>query len=242
MKISIITVCYNAVSKIEKTILSVLNQTYANVEYIVVDGDSHDGTFDIIRKYENRISKLIHEPDNGLYDALNKGVRVSTGEWIGILNCGDYFCSNDTIDKMFMEPIPSNIGVIYGNCFEVDKKIRIHKKFCPPFEKSAFPPDYRHGASFVRKNIHMNYLYAVDELSKYGYALDYHQIYRMYKGHTSFFYKNVDVIEYEKEGISNNPWKNKYLRALIENDGKKTFYFYYRLFYFYLRALKNKIA
>lgn len=242
MKITIITACYNAEQTIESTLLSVLNQTYDDIEYIVIDGNSKDGTVDIIKKYEKRISKWVSEPDKGLYDALNKGVRMATGEWIGILNCGDLFCSTDTINNMFSTLIPADAGVVYGNCYEVDNGKRNYKKFREPLVSSPLPPDYRHGASFVRKDIHQKFLYATAESSKYGYALDYLQIYRMHKAGVTFHYLDVDVIDYEKVGISDNPWHNKYLRSLIINDGKKNIPFYITFITFVLKAIKNKLV
>ena len=101
-KVSIITVVRNAVDTIETTIKSVLNQTYGNIEYIVIDGESTDGTLEIINKYRDQISIIVSEKDNGLYDALNKGVRLSTGDWIGILNSGDVFTANDVIANIFL--------------------------------------------------------------------------------------------------------------------------------------------
>ena len=80
--ISVVTVSYNAVLTIEQTILSVINQTYPHIEYIIIDGGSTDGTVDIIKKYANRIAYWVSEPDKGIYDAMNKGVVVATGEWI----------------------------------------------------------------------------------------------------------------------------------------------------------------
>lgn len=86
---SVITVCYNAVNVLESTINSILLQNYKNIEYIIIDGGSSDGTLDIIRKYEDRIHYWISEPDNGIYDAMNKGIRLAGGRWINFMNAGD---------------------------------------------------------------------------------------------------------------------------------------------------------
>ena len=98
MKISIITVCFNANKTIEQTIISVLSQTYHNIEYIIIDGGSVDGTIGIIKKYSSKIDKIISEKDNGMYDALNKGIIHATGDIIGILNSDDYFCNNNIVN------------------------------------------------------------------------------------------------------------------------------------------------
>ena len=100
MKISLITVVYNRAATIERTILSVLDQSYADVEYIVVDGASTDGTLDVIRKYENRISRIISEKDNGVYDAINKGIKTATGTLIGILHADDRFAHKDVLSQI----------------------------------------------------------------------------------------------------------------------------------------------
>ena len=88
--ISVITVSYNAVSTIEDTILSVINQTYPNIEYIIIDGGSADGTVDIIEKYVDRISYWVSEPDKGIYDAMNKGLKVANGDWAIFMGSDDY--------------------------------------------------------------------------------------------------------------------------------------------------------
>lgn len=97
--ISVVTVSYNAVSTIEQTILSVINQTYPHIEYIIIDGGSTDGTVDIIKKYADKIAYWVSEPDKGIYDAMNKGIKVATGEWINFMNSGDCLYRNDTIEK-----------------------------------------------------------------------------------------------------------------------------------------------
>lgn len=97
MKISIITVCYNSAATLEKTIQSVVSQTYDNVEYIIVDGNSIDETLKIIKKNQVFITKWISEPDNGLYDAMNKGIKMATGDLVGILNSDDTFYSKTTL-------------------------------------------------------------------------------------------------------------------------------------------------
>ena len=89
--ISVITVSYNAVSTIEQTILSVINQTYSNIEYIIIDGGSTDGTIDIIRRYEDKIAYWVSEPDRGIYDAMNKGASKANGEYIAFLNSDDWY-------------------------------------------------------------------------------------------------------------------------------------------------------
>lgn len=116
MKISIITVCFNSVETIESTILSVLNQTHKNIEYIVVDGHSDDGTLDIIKKYEDKITKWISEPDTGLYDAMNKGLSMASGEIVGILNSDDTFFSNTVLTEIanfhIDNCIDASVGII----------------------------------------------------------------------------------------------------------------------------------
>jgi glycosyltransferase involved in cell wall biosynthesis len=99
-RISIITVSYNNAGTIADAINSVLAQTYKEIEYIVVDGASTDGTKDIVASFGQRISRFISEPDKGLYDAINKGIRIASGEIVGILNSDDFFCNNTVIERI----------------------------------------------------------------------------------------------------------------------------------------------
>ena len=109
--ISVITVCYNAKSNLEKTILSVLNQTYSNIEYIIIDGGSTDGTIDIIKRYDDKITYWQSEPDNGIYDAMNKAVNLITGDWIYFLGADDliYDCLGEIV------PLLTKDTIVYGN-------------------------------------------------------------------------------------------------------------------------------
>lgn len=242
MKITIITVSLNAAAQIEPTILSVLHQTYPDIEYLVFDGGSHDGTVEIIRHYEQRMAYWQSEPDEGLYDALNKGVLKASGDWIGILNCGDVFSSETAIADLFSKPVPAEIGVIYGNCHVIDKGTRTFIESENAGTNTNLPPDYRHGASFVRSAIHQQYLFDVRQQQKYDWALDYLQIYTMYRQGVKFEKRAVSVIDYEKDGLSNHGLQNKYYRALIVNDGHRHLGFWLFLVKSVLRGVYNKVV
>lgn len=112
MKITVITVCRNCASTIEATVRSVLAQDYPDLEYVVVDGASTDGTLEILRKHADRISRLVSEPDRGVYDAMNKGLRLATGEYLLFMNAGDVFAANDVLSKAAAR---ADADVIYGD-------------------------------------------------------------------------------------------------------------------------------
>ena len=122
-KFSIITVTYNAGKVLEDTIQSVVFQTYRNVEYIIVDGGSTDNTLDVVHKYQERISKVISEPDKGLYDAMNKGIRMATGDYLCFLNAGDELHENETLQKIVYTLKGKELpDVIYGETAIVDEE------------------------------------------------------------------------------------------------------------------------
>jgi glycosyltransferase involved in cell wall biosynthesis len=112
-KVSIVTTVYNAVETIEDTILSVIDQTYKNIEYIVVDGGSTDGTLQIINRYKNKIAHIISEPDKGIADGFNKGIAIATGEWIGMINADDWYALNAV--ELMMQRVSDNDHVCCGN-------------------------------------------------------------------------------------------------------------------------------
>jgi glycosyltransferase involved in cell wall biosynthesis len=112
--VSVVTVVFNAAEIIEKTMLSIIRQTYKNIEYIIVDGASTDGTLDIIRKYEDKIDYWISEPDKGIYDAMNKGINLATGGWALFMNAGDWFYA-DTVIQEFIDVNPDRVKNYYGD-------------------------------------------------------------------------------------------------------------------------------
>lgn len=114
-KITVITICRNCRDDLERTVQSVVSQTYPNIEYIVVDGASTDGTQQMLASYQKRIDTIISEPDDGIYDALNKGVKSATGEWILCLNAGDTFTSNHVLADIFKSPIAADITFLYSD-------------------------------------------------------------------------------------------------------------------------------
>jgi glycosyltransferase involved in cell wall biosynthesis len=131
-KISIVTVCYNSEETLKDTLESVASQTYDNIEYIVIDGGSKDGTLDLIQEFRSRIDYLVSEKDEGIYDAMNKGIRAATGDFVGILNSDDVFANPDVVARI-ASSIQSEDGVdaVYGDLVYVDrsdlnKKVRLY--------------------------------------------------------------------------------------------------------------------
>lgn len=122
-KVTVVTITYNAEQYLEQTIKSLIEQDYPNIEYIIIDGASSDKTVEIIKKYEEHIAYWASEPDNGIYDAMNKGIDVATGEWINFMNAGDSFCENNTISKVIKE-VDEDTDIISGDIYylEGDKK------------------------------------------------------------------------------------------------------------------------
>ena len=129
--ISIITVVFNGEKKLEKTILSVINQTYDNLEYIVIDGSSKDGTIDIVKKYEDKINYWVSEKDSGIYEAMNKGILASKGDYINFMNAGDFFTKNNLVSEVVNILASEEIDFLYGdfnignNNYQISKHLNI---------------------------------------------------------------------------------------------------------------------
>lgn len=198
MKISIITVCYNSVDMIEETMLSVLNQTYPDVEYIIIDGGSTDGTVDIIKKYADRLAYWVSEPDDGIYDAMNKGVMVATGDYIAFINAGDRYISDNVMDKIDKFTQTHNSDVVYGDVVLVYS----HGKYLSkPLKLDSFDKlfPFSHPASFIKAVRIKERQFDL----KYKIVADYNLFYRLFKEECTFEYLPLPIAEFEAEtGLS----------------------------------------
>lgn len=212
MKVSIITVSYNSIKTINETISSVLNQTYPNIEYIIIDGVSNDGTLDIVNSFNNRITKIISEPDKGIYDAMNKGIKIATGDIIGILNSDDLYVHNKIIEEIASEFLNDNcLDILYGDLVYVDKYDTsvVKRKWvsCPYyinfFENGNVPP---HPSLFVKKEIY-------NEIGLFNtslkFAADYEFMLRLFKKniYVSKYYNKI-LVKMRLGGATNKNFKN----------------------------------
>lgn len=158
MKVSIVTVCYNSEEYIRSAIESVLTQDYQDIEYIVIDGDSKDNTLEIIKEYQGAISHIVSEPDNGIYDAMNKGVGLATGDVIGVLNSDDFYPDAKVISKVVddfeadpcCECVLGNIDFVKQS--DLNSPVRLYdtKNFKPWMMRFGLMP--AHPASFVKRS------------------------------------------------------------------------------------------
>ena len=154
-KISVITVCYNAEKEIKKTMLSVLQQTYDNIEYLIFDGKSNDNTLKIINKirvsYPNRDIHIISEADNGIYDAMNKGISLASGEWLNMMNAGDVFTDLDVIQNVVDSGLMLNSSFVYSDFIADNGKSK--RKIFQSYESGKI----LHQSSIYKKELHEKY-------------------------------------------------------------------------------------
>lgn len=209
LKISIVTVCYNSEDSIEKTIKSVISQDYPNVEYVIIDGGSTDGTLEIINKYKCNITKVISERDKGIYNAMNKGIKLCTGDFINFMNAGDVFHNISTLSDVALL-LNKNYDIIYG-C--INKHLPdcyyLYKPY--PLKQMSYHMILPHQATFIKTSFHKAHLF--DETFKS--SGDYDFFYKAYFYHHAKFKEiNIVVCDYEDyRGMS----KDDYKRAKLED-------------------------
>ena len=172
-KISIITIVYNGVSTIEKTIKSIAAQSYPNVEYIVVDGGSNDGTIDIVKNYSNSVSKWVSEPDKGIYDAMNKGITLSSGDYLWFINSGDEVYAPDTLQRIFNPNNSPFHDIYYGDTVMIDSEGKEigNRRLTPPSSLSW--RDFRNGMLVSHQSIIVSKKVASTYNTRYKFSADF---------------------------------------------------------------------
>jgi glycosyltransferase involved in cell wall biosynthesis len=236
--ITVVTVVRNGEKTLEQTVLSVINQTYTNIEYIIVDGASTDGTVDIIRKYENRIDYWISEPDGGIYYAMNKGIELATGDYIALLNSDDYY-EHDTCEIIADNIIKTHKDIYYGIMRVLDLSGRtnfIYGHLMPTVEKHMIA----HPTCFIAKSIYQKYLYN----TTYRSAADYDFILKI-RNTAEFYFVEKILANYRLGGNSDSTLGKvetiKVLRIykLISIAEFVARFIYYHLLFFYDRLVKK---
>lgn len=200
--VSIITPCYNSEKTIENTINSVLSQSYKNIEYIIIDGKSNDSTVNIIKKYiplfEGRL-KYISEADNGIYDAMNKGISMSKGDIVGIVNSDDYY-EKDAVKTIIENMTADKYQIVYGMVRNIKdgKEIMVYTKHYDNIPFNMIP----HPACFVSKSIYDDFgVYSTE----YKYSSDYEFMFRMYNNNKIKFKMIYNIISnFSIDGASSN--------------------------------------
>lgn len=195
--VSVVTVVYNDFTHIEATINSVLNQTYPAIQYVVVDGGSKDGTLSIIEKYRSQIDIIISEPDQGIYDAMNKAIKYCSGAWINFMNCGDIFYSSETIAGIFNEEMFDLPDVIYGN-HKALQRGNLISKIPAPLEDLWKGMTIQHQSTFIKTSI----LKESPFNTIYSYAADYDVFYKNFKTGAKIKYINNYLSIVTAEGFS----------------------------------------
>ncbi len=207
MKLSLITVTYNAAQFIQDCIESVLSQDYKNIEHIIIDGNSNDGTVDIIKSYQDKLAYWISEPDRGIYDAMNKGLRRASGDIIGLLNADDMYAHSGIVSRIMQEFDQNNVDSVYGDLVivkrdDTNKIVRYYpaKNFhIKRFEYGDMPP---HPTFYVKRHLYEQY---GDFDTSYRICADFDIMVRfLYINKASFSYIPETLVTMRSGGHSSN--------------------------------------
>ena len=228
--ITIITVSYNAVKDIENTILSVLNQTYPNIEYIIIDGGSTDGTLDIIKKYQDKITYWVSEPDTGIYDAMNKGALKATGMWLNFMNAGDTFYNEQVLEEVFKDKDCDNADVIYGDVVYIHPDREDIRK-AAPLKRIKVGIPFCHQSAFVKTKLQQKYLFD----TTYKICADYNFFHTLHKKGCSFKYKEQIIDKYLTGGLSSDSIK-LCLEGWKISGWQHSFHFIIRIIWYYFKT------
>jgi len=208
--LSVVTVVYNNVAEIERTMLSVLNQTYAAIEYIVIDGASTDRTLEVVERYKDKLAKLISEKDKGIYDAMNKGIAAATGDYIIFMNSGDLFYANDTVAHVFASA--DDADIYYGETEMMDGEGRSLGQRRHAAPKAFTWRDFKYGMSISHQAIYIKRALVDPYDAKYQLSADIDWILRAAKKAKSIVNVHAYVAKYKVGGMS----KHKHKQSLLE--------------------------
>lgn len=236
--VSIITVVRNGEDTLEKTIQSVIGQTYDNIEYILADGVSTDGTLEIIKKYEDKITYWVSEPDAGISDAMNKGIKLSNGELVGILHSGDYY-KKDAVEEIVKAYLADKtIGVLHGDLFYYkDKKESIVVSPCMNPQRIWVTMIYNHPTCFVARRNYINFGNFDTSLK---IAMDYELVLRLYLRGVKFHYVNKILAGMNIEGASSKQ-AIKGLREALHISIKYGYPYHKAIFFFVIKLIAEFI-
>ena len=241
-KFSVITVTYNAGKVLEDTIQSVVFQTYRNVEYIIVDGNSKDNTLEIVDKYRNRISQVISEPDKGLYDAMNKGIQLATGDYLCFLNAGDEFHDNETLQKIVHTLKGKELpDVIYGETAIVDEEghfLHMRRLSAP---QTLTWKSFKQGMLVCHQAFLASRALAQKETYDLGYrfSADFEWCIRIMKRAKTLHNTHTPLIDYLNEGMTTQNHRaslKERFRIMVKHYGWISTLWHH--FLFVIRALK----
>jgi glycosyltransferase involved in cell wall biosynthesis len=227
--ISIITVSYNAVSVIEQTISSIVNLNFYDYEYIIVDGGSADGTIEVIKKHQDKISHWVSEPDKGIYDAMNKGANIAKGEYVIYINAGDKILD---FNFNFLKS-NKNKDVFYGNILLENNKVIVPHDL----KIIGYAMPFCHQAVIVKTQLMKEYRFN----SNYKIAADFDLFQRLIKDKREFQYENITMAVFEGGGVSSEMdrlYVKEYLSVIFKN--KINYYWSYSLIKFILILMISK--
>lgn len=218
MRFSIITVTYNCADIIEETMLSVLNQTHPDIEYIIIDGGSADSTTEIIKKYADRLAFWLSESDKGIYDAMNKGIAHATGDYINFMNVGDRFVNSNVLSEVAKKIVSTaKADIVYGNTYKYNAKRHWEDLSHQP-EVLRFHGAFCHQSGFVSTEYHKIHLFDLH----YRYMADFNLFHQAYMNGASFLKLDLFVAEYNAEtGASLSQIKTNYKELeeiLVDTD------------------------
>lgn len=239
-KISVVTVTYNCVSVLENTLKSVISQKYSNVEYIVIDGKSSDGTLNLIDRYKDHISILVSESDKGIFDAMNKAIKLVTGDWILFMNAGDTFVDDNVLASVFSLSVDSNVGVVFGDAY-FKSKSGLSLYHGTPFYKKK--ERYKgmgicHQSIFVRSDLAKLNPFNLS----YKYTADYNMMMSIYNKGYKFLETNIVISIYDLTGVSTLHCVGQFKEVYKICGLKKGTFLYYKLLIINkYRELKIKI-